>query len=83
MTVEYRREEFRDAYNSMKNVAGLKFVSVTLEEGLDFDPTPVDSANFPWKDSRLITAAVRSDTGEWIERSGSASDMDQSSKSQP
>jgi len=72
LVVEYRILAADRAFEELKRIPGVSFVSVSMEESLDFGPGPVTPGTFPWTHFRLIRAAVRDGAGGWVERRGPA-----------
>lgn len=70
MVVEYRTSLYDEALDKLRSIPGLTFVSVSVEESLEFSHKILNPHTFPWTHWRLIRAAVRNDDGTWVEHSG-------------
>ena len=64
--------EMASFYDALRNIDGVTFVTLSIEEALVLASEDVSIETFPWQDWRLIQAAVRSPSGEWVERRGPA-----------
>ena len=55
----------------LKAIEGMRFVSVSLEESLDWEAVgEISVGSFPWSHWRLICGAVRRDDNSWEQRFG-------------
>jgi hypothetical protein len=73
--LEYKLLEFESLFHRLMAVEGLRYVSVSMEEGLVLEDVHLTPALFPWDHWRLIVGAVRSDDvgqGGWHVKEGSA-----------
>lgn len=58
----------------LKEIEGLRFIAISLEDALDLDLETLTLENFPWEHWRLLTAAFRQPNGTWYQRLGSAAE---------
>src|SRR5437773_1300627 len=48
LVAEYRGRASDAVFESVRGIPGLKFVSLSIEEGLDFDTDVLNASTFPW-----------------------------------
>jgi hypothetical protein len=60
-TIEIGVENWRFAWDLLLRQAGLTFVCVGAEEGVELGDEQVSAETFPWADYHLLVGAVRTD----------------------
>lgn len=69
LVFDYAGSEHLALFDSLLRCAGLIFVALSEEEGLDELPPEVTPESFPWDHWRLLCAAVAGvHPGEWVTR---------------
>ena len=63
--VEMGPEEASEFFDGCRNVEGLDFVALCLDDCPDLPMEYVTAEVFPWDDWRVTRAAVRTKEGEW------------------
>lgn len=68
-TVEVQVDDWSFVWDALVRQAGLRFVSVGLEEGLELSDDLITIETFPWHEQRLLAGAVRDTVqSDWCQR---------------
>ncbi len=67
-TVEYLSDNYKDLWQSLLSVNGLKYVCLGAPEGVELDDAHMTVATFPWNKWPLVIGAVRptGSSSEWV-----------------
>jgi hypothetical protein len=66
--IEFSTENWRPIWEAALSERGLAVVCLTLDEALDVSDDNLSVQTFPWNESRLVAAALRDATGDWVVR---------------
>jgi hypothetical protein len=71
-TIEYTGDDYRDLWNVLLGLGGLRVVCVGFEEGVELTDEQLTPGSFPWDQWPLIIGAVRDETTStsWTIREG-------------
>ena len=71
-TIESLSDNYKELWQSLLAVDGLRFVCFGAPEGVELDDTQMTVDSFPWDEWPLVIGAVRSthDSSEWVIRFG-------------
>ena len=69
-TIEYAHPDYIPIWTELLKINGLGMVCLGHEEGVEFTHEQFTPEVFPWHDLFLVIGAVRSSTGDWIQKSG-------------
>jgi hypothetical protein len=67
-TLEFSAQGWRSVWNEATRHPRLRAATLTLDDSLDLRDEHLSVDTFPWEDSRIVIAGVRSSNGSWITR---------------